>query len=89
MDDIYIVQCTMYNVLCKAILNLKFIECNVYHYNSAVLPTARKFGQITQSSPNFKPQGGEKFWPNFLFSKILAENSPNYQSSVLISIIFT
>ena len=54
----------------------------------AVLPAARKFGQITQNSPNFKPWGREKFgpnfWPNFLFSQILAENSPNYQSSVLI-----
>ena len=62
-------------------------------YNRPVLPTARKFGQITQNSPNFKPRGREKFgpnfWPNFLFSQILAENSPNYQSSVLISIIST
>ena len=58
-----------------------------------MLPTARKFGQITQNSPNFKPQGREKFgpnfWPNFLISQILAENSPNYQSSVLVSIIST
>ena len=60
---------------------------------TAVLPAARKIGQITQNSPNFKPRGREKFgpnfWPNFLFSRILAENSPNYQNSVLISILFT
>jgi len=53
----------------------------------------QKFGQITQNSPNFKSRGreifGPNFWPNFLFSQILAENSPNYQSSVLISIIFS
>ena len=39
-----------------------------------VLPTARKFGQITQNSPNFKPWGREKIW-----AEVLAEflNFPN------------
>ena len=58
-----------------------------------MLPAARKYGQITQNSPNFKPRGRDKFGPNFgpnsLFSQKLAENSPNFQSSVLISIIST
>ena len=44
--------------------------------STPVLPTARKFGQITQNSPNFKPRGREKFGPSLLFSQILAENSP-------------